>query len=104
MVIEWDSKKSAISDNTLQEHNLFINYIEQWIELKNIDINKYSITVINLSKLEEYKLEEFLLIREKVKIEKGDWIRIGRKYFENDEEILIKEVAKMMNELEFLYN
>lgn len=104
LVIEWDSKKSAISDNTLQEHNLFINNIEQWIELKNIDINKYSITVINLSKLEEYKLEEFLLIREKVKIEKGDWIRIGRKYFENDEEILIKEVAKMMNELEFLYN
>ena len=104
LVIEWDSKKSATSDNTLQEHNLFINNIEQWIELKNIDINKYSITVINLSKLEEYKLEEFLLIREKVKIEKGDWIRIGRKYFENDEEILIKEVAKMMNELEFLYN
>ena len=104
LVIEWDSKKSAISDNTLQEHNLFINNIEQWIELKNIDINKYSITVINLSKLEEYKLEEFLLIREKVKIEKGDWIRIGRKYFENDEEILIKEVAKMMNELELLYN
>lgn len=104
LVMEWDSKKSAISDNTLQEHNLFINNIEQWIELKNIDINKYSITVINLSKLEEYKLEEFLLIREKVKIEKGDWIRIGRKYFENDEEILIKEVAKMMNELEFLYN
>lgn len=104
LVIEWDSKKSAISDNTLQEHNLFINNIKQWIELKNIDINKYSITVINLSKLEEYKLEEFLLIREKVKIEKGDWIRIGRKYFENDEEILIKEVAKMMNELEFLYN
>ena len=104
LVIEWDSKKSAISDNTLQEHNLFINNIEQWIELKNIDINKYSITVINLSKLEEYKLEEFLLIREKVKIEKGDWIRIGRKYFENDEEILIKEVAKIMNELEFLYN
>lgn len=104
LVIEWDSKKSAISDNTLQEHNLFINNIEQWIELKNIDINKYSITVINLSKLEEYKLEEFLLIREKVKIEKGDWIRVGRKYFENDEEILIKEVAKMMNELEFLYN
>lgn len=104
LVIEWDSKKSAISDNTLQEHNLFINNIEQWIELKNIDINKYSTTVINLSKLEEYKLEEFLLIREKVKIEKGDWIRIGRKYFENDEEILIKEVAKMMNELEFLYN
>lgn len=104
LVIEWDSKKSVISDNTLQEHNLFINNIEQWIELKNIDINKYSITVINLSKLEEYKLEEFLLIREKVKIEKGDWIRIGRKYFENDEEILIKEVAKMMNELEFLYN
>ena len=67
LVIEWDSKKSAISDNTLQEHNLFINNIEQWIELKNIDINKYSITVINLSKLEEYKLEEFLLIREKVK-------------------------------------
>lgn len=104
LVIEWDSKKSATSDNTLQEHNLFINNIEQWIELKNIDINKYSITVINLSKLEEYKLEEFLLIREKVKIEKGDWIRIGRKYFENDEESLIKEVSKMMNELEFLYN
>lgn len=104
LVIEWDSKKSAISDNTLQEHNLFINNIEQWIELKDIDINKYSITVINLSKLEEYKLEEFLLIREKVKIEKGDWIRVGRKYFGNDEEILIKEVVKMMDELEFLYN
>lgn len=104
LVIEWDSKKSAISDNTLQEHNLFINNIEQWIELKDIDINKYSITVINLSKLEAYKLEEFLLIREKVKIEKGDWIRVGRKYFGNDEEILIKEVVKMMDELEFLYN
>lgn len=105
--IEWDSKKAISSINTLNQHKLFIDKIEDWIKFKNIDISQYVIESVNLDKNEvdkEYPLQEYLDKKNLIEESNKSWIRIGKKFISEDQQELIDNIANMINDLEYLYN
>lgn len=113
--LEWHNYKSENSTNKVQEHNLWIDQLDTWVENNNINTSDYRIWTTVETDYEEYiTLETFLNnqdVREEYKkllIETENvWIRVGRVF---SKEIVLnwdnaeQEMAKSIKELEEIYN
>lgn len=112
--LEWHRKATKHSSNSLEEHNNWINSLEEWITEENINISHYVIWTSEYSDYESYpSLYEFFNNKEtKNKIMKSiqnsgnDWIRIGVLLSKNEVQNLdlIQELANRLNELEWIYD
>ncbi|EJR57594.1 hypothetical protein IIM_00201 [Bacillus cereus VD107] len=86
--LEWHNYKAGkddYSENTVEEHNQWVNFVKQWIDLLNIPIDMYKVWVsneddhgnyislgefVNNNEIRESKLE---IIKKKPRL----WIRVG---------------------------
>ncbi|MBU3093389.1 AAA family ATPase [Clostridium sp. CF011] len=106
LCIEWDSKKGTSSTNKLDQHNLSIDKLREWVKFKNIDTSQYIIEEVNLEMNgndKEYPLENYLNENSISQQRNKGWIRLGKKFNDENEEELINYISKMINELEYLY-
>lgn len=61
--LEWDRKNVEKSSNTLEEHNYWLNFLHDWTNKSNIDLDKYFVWITNdedKDKPEPIKLRGFL--------------------------------------------
>ena len=100
LVIEWDSKKANESTNTLEEHNSYTKKLKEWISKNSIDTKLYSIQILD----KECTLDEYMNKSEIVYTNNNNWIRVGKKYTENNTKVLINHLIEMINNLDWLYS
>jgi len=113
--LEWHNYKSEKSTNKVEQHNMWIDYLDTWVANKNINTNDYRIWTSVETDYEEYiTLETFLNdhdVREEYqklfKETENVWIRVGRVF---SKEIVLnwdnaeQEMAKSIIELEEIYD
>lgn len=111
--LEWHNYKTRESENTLSEHNNWINYLNDWIKLKNIDVSNYDIWFSddeisnNRSSLSRFLQQENAVQELKKEVQnKKTWIRIGVVLSKNQVLQMVnvsKKTSEIVNDLAWLY-
>ncbi|WP_064094126.1 HI_0552 family protein [Rossellomorea aquimaris] len=113
--LEWHKHSSESSSTSVQEHNLWLDHMEEWIESENINTSEYSVWTTAEGDDEKYiTLDTFLRDKELQKQYKellstseGRWIRVGKVF--SKKEVLSwdeadQEIAKIIEELQGIYD
>ncbi|MFT2139448.1 HI_0552 family protein [Bacillus cereus] len=113
--LEWHGYTAPTSNNSVEDHNGWLHYLEQWVSLQKINTDEYSIwTSKDEIEAEYITLTQFLEddnIRKKYvkKLSKGErsWIRIGRVIAKGEAiewDNAEKNLANYIDELVWIYN
>ncbi|PBB06943.1 HI_0552 family protein [Salimicrobium humidisoli] len=112
--LEWHNNRSDRSGNSIEEHNAWINYVEEWIAEQSIEPADYKVWSSLEDENEEYITLETYLQDEEVQeqynqmlnSEEDIWVRIGKVF--TKEEVLTwdyaeEAIANVIRALDNLY-
>ncbi|WP_347861872.1 HI_0552 family protein [Salimicrobium sp. PL1-032A] len=112
--LEWHNHHSDRSGNSIDDHNAWMDYVEDWMENQSIDPGEYKVWTSLESDDEAYiTLETYLRdeevqkqFSEMIQSEENIWVRIGKVFAK--EEVLEWEhaeeaIAEVIRELEEIY-
>lgn len=111
--LEWHGRKGKDSSNTIEDHNRWIEYLEEWITIKNINPADYRIWVSEQDDYEDYiTLDRFLQVEElqeammeTLRTKASAWVRVGLLFSKEDIRELDheEEIAQGIEALEWIY-